>query len=272
MRFDRDRFAELEAEPTMVEPRLIESGDEDKRPYAPAANVLGVIDRVRRLNLPATVDTDFLRLADVPEGSLGRVAFALRFLGLTDFNARPTDQLRAMARATEEEYRELLSGVVRAAYAVDFQRIDPAEESQAKIAEAFRRYEPRSQTTRMVMLFLGLARAAGIPVLDAPRERGNQAARNVVARAGVARGKGTAKPPRVRISNPVQGDVAQPTPPDVLFGVTVDDIAALPDGDFKAVWDALGIVAQARARSLRVLQDASDQAARRDAEGDAGDQ
>jgi hypothetical protein len=256
----------------MVEPRLIESGDEDKRPYAPAANVLGVIDRVRRLNLPATVDTDFLRLADVPEGSLGRVAFALRFLGLTDPNTRPTDQLRAMARATEDEYRELLAGVVRAAYAVDFQRIDPAEESQTKIAEAFRRYEPRSQTTRMVMLFLGLAKAAGIPVLDAPRDRGNQAGRSVVARAGVARGKGSANPVRVRVSSPpVQGELGQHSPPNVLFGVTVDDIAALPDSDFKAVWDALGIVAQARARSLTALQDMSDQAAaRRDAEEKVG--
>lgn len=237
----------------MVEPRMIESGEEDRRPYAPAANVLSVIDRARRLNLPPAVDTDFLRLADVPEGSLGRVAFAMRFLGLTEANERPTEQLRAIARATDEEYRELFAGIVRSAYAADFQRVNPGEETQAKIVSAFQRYEPRSQTTRMVMLFLGLAKAAGIPVLEAPRERGNQVKPSrTPARAAI--------PVRGRTANPARpttgrGTVQPPangaSPGNLLFGVTVDDIAVLSDDEFTTVWSALGKIARARARPLQ---------------------
>lgn len=223
--------------------------EDDRRPYAPSANVLAVIERVRRLNLPQSVDADFLRLADVPEGSLGRVAFALRFLGLTDANARPTDQLRAIARATDEEYRELLAGVVQSAYAVDFARVNVAEETQAKIISAFQRYEPRSQTTRMVTLFLGLAKAAGIPIMETPRDRTTQAARPVT-RAVVARGQGNSTTPRRRASAPsVPGQPAPPT--NLLFGVTVDDIAALPEAEFASVWEALGKVARARARAAQ---------------------
>jgi hypothetical protein len=249
----------------MAEVRLIEAGtvEEDRRPYAPAANVLSVIERVRRLNLPAAVDTDFLRLADVPEGSLGRVAFALRFLGLTDPNDRPTENLRAIARATDEEYRELLAAAVRSGYAVDFQRVNPAEETQAKIVSAFQRYEPRSQTTRMVMLFLGLAKAAGIPVLEAPRDRGNQV--KGTGRTGIKvptlRGRGTVTSvPRTAPSRQVDATPA-PSPTGLLFGVTVEDIAALPDDDFQTVWDALGKVARARARASQAAvaeEDAED--------------
>lgn len=224
--------------------------EDDRRPYAPAANVLAVIERVRRLNLPQSVDVDFLRLADVPEGSLGRVAFALRFLGLTDANARPTDQLRAIARATDEEYRELLAGVVQSAYAVDFARVNVAEETQAKIISAFQRYEPRSQTTRMVTLFLGLAKAAGIPIMEAPRDRTMQAARPVT-RAPAPRVQGNATPRRRPSAPPVPGKLEQPAPTNLLFGVTVEDIAALPESEFASVWEALGKVARARARAAQ---------------------
>lgn len=224
--------------------------EDDRRPYAPAANVLAVIERVRRLNLPQSVDVDFLRLADVPEGSLGRVAFALRFLGLTDANARPTDQLRAIARATDEEYRELLAGVVQSAYAVDFARVNVAEETQAKIISAFQRYEPRSQTTRMVTLFLGLAKAAGIPIMEAPRDRATQAARPVT-RVAVARAQGNSTTPRRRASASPVPEKQVPAPTNLLFGVTVDDIAALPEADFASVWEALGKVARARARAAQ---------------------
>jgi len=46
--------------------------------------------------------------------------------------------------------------------------------------------------------------------------------------------------------------LVEPAPSDgLLFGVTVDDIAALPDEDFQTVWEALGKVARARARSAQ---------------------
>lgn len=230
--------------------------DEDRRPYAPAANVVAVLDRVRRVNLPESIDIDFLRIALVPEGTQGRVLQALRFLRLIDVSGRPSDRLRAMARAAEEEFRDLFAGVVREAYAPDFARIDPALDTQSRIMSAFQRYEPRSQTYRMTMLFLGLCRAAGIAVLDAPRERQMQAKQ-------VAPRSTSAKPTTKVVGLPRgrSGIPASQVNPNLLFGVTVEDIGALPPSEFAEVWGALGKIAQARARSLKALQDMSDQAA-----------
>ncbi len=256
-------------EPTRTNP------NEDRRPYAPAANVLAILERVRRRNLPDVIDNDFMRIAAVSEGTMGRVAATLRFLGLVDDASRPTDRLRAMARADDDEYRELLAAVVRDAYAADFERVDPSQDPQPRIISAFQRYEPRSQTERMVMLFLGLVRAAGIPVLDAPRDRGMQTAPRVVARTVPSRGRVASEPARARASSTTAAPDTtrqQPTAPEgpagLLFGVTIEDIGALPPEEFDTVWSALGKIAKARAASQKTLQDMADAAAKRRSEED----
>src|SRR6266536_4395065 len=142
-----------------------------QRPYAPPSNVIAVLKRARSRNLRDRIDGDFMRWAGIPDRSHNRVAVALRFLGLIDEGRRSTVTLRALAAAREDEYRDLLSARIRDAYREDFDRVDPAEDTHATIVDAFKPYEPRSQTDRMVMLFLGLCREAGIPVTEAPRER-----------------------------------------------------------------------------------------------------
>jgi hypothetical protein len=195
-----------------------------------------------------------------------RVVYALRFLRLVEPTGRPTDRLRAIAKAPEEEWRDLLAGVVREAYAADFARLDPAQDTQPRIVSAFKRYEPRSQTDRMVMLFLGLCRAAGIPVLDAPRDRQMQTPNRVTARASTARAQATAQPARARASTPSTPShletpaVPNTLNPNLLFGVTVEDIGALPPEDFESVWGALGKIARARAQSLKAGQLMAEQA------------
>ena len=81
-----------------------------QRPYAAAANVIAVLRRVRARNLPDRIDNDFLRVAGVPENVFGRVTNALRFLGLIGPDDRPTDLLRSISAAPEQEYRDLLAG------------------------------------------------------------------------------------------------------------------------------------------------------------------
>jgi hypothetical protein len=240
--------------------------NDERRPYAPAANVVGILDRIRRRNLPDVIDTDFMRVASIPEGTMGRVAFAMRFLGLTDDAGRPTDRLRAIARADDDEFRELFAAVVREAYAPDFARIDPAQDAQARIVSAFQRYEPRSQTERMVMLFLGLVRAAGLPVLEAPRERGMQPVVRAVVRPTPPR-RATPSTPRLRTPAFVTPDAGSQPAGNLLFGVTIEDIGALPPEEFTDVWNALGKIAQARANAMKALNDMSRAAAdRRNAE------
>ena len=221
--------------------------DEQRRPYAPPANVLAILQRARSRNLPDHINDDFLSLAGVSEGARGRVMDALRFLGLVSEDDRPSEALRALSSATDDEYPALLAGVVRDAYRQDFDRVNPSEDSQAKIVGAFRPYRPRSQTARMVMLFLGLCREAGIPVSDAPRER---------------QMKSSPSPPRreTKTTDRRGSDFAPPAagvlgsrPSPTLFGVTEEDIAVLNEQEFNEVWGALGKVARARARAKKQL-------------------
>ena len=141
------------------------------RPYASPSNVIGVLNRARSRNLPEYISNDFLRLSDVPESVFGRVMQALQFLGMVTDEGQPSETLRAISAAPDAQCRELLGGSIRKAYAEDFERVDPSQDSQSKIQDAFTPYQPRSQTQRMVILFLSLCREAGIQVLDVPRER-----------------------------------------------------------------------------------------------------
>ena len=145
-----------------------------QRPYAAPANLLSLLRRFRTRNLPEEegVTPEFTRASGIPPGAVGRTISALRFLSLIDEIGYPTDTLRALARSTDEDYRIQLDQIVRNAYREDFTVVDPSVDPQVAIINAFRRYEPASQHTRMVMLFLGLCREAGIPTVDAPRQRG----------------------------------------------------------------------------------------------------
>jgi hypothetical protein len=82
-----------------------------------------------------------------------------------------------MHTSPDEEYSTILSGLVREAYGEVFDVINPAEDSQDRIVNVFRRYTPASQRNRMVIFFLGMCREAGIPTLDVPRQRGMAEAR-----------------------------------------------------------------------------------------------
>lgn len=220
--------------------------DDLKRPYAPPANVIAVIRRTRQINLPDVIDNDFLRVAQISENLYGRVHDGMRFLGLVDEGGHPTDALAAISAAGEEEYRSILAGAVREAFAEDFNRVDPGQDTQAVIVDAFKRYAPRSQTKRMVMLFLGLCREAGIPVAEAPRER-KMAGAPARKRSPGSVGQAT-KTPKDR-SNSGGGAPTGPASSDTLLGVTVEDIALLDENDFAEVWSALGKIARARGRA-----------------------
>ena len=221
---------------------------EQSRPYAAPANIIGVLTRARSRNLPEYITNDFLRLSDIPETVYGRVMQALRFLAMVTEDGQPSETLRAISAAPEAQYKELLGAALRTAYAEDFERVDPAQDPQSKIQDAFAPYQPRSQTQRMVILFLGLCREAGIPVLDIPRDRKMQTAskenrppsRQNQSRGGRRReGHDAPKPPSPPRGADLQG---------VAFGITDADLAALDDKEFQDVWMALGAVMRARAK------------------------
>lgn len=218
--------------------------DGDRRPYASAANVVAVLTRVRSRNLPTGINNDFLRIAGIGAAVFGRVIQALQFLRLINGDGAPTERLRAMAAAPEAEYRKLLAEALREAYADDFGTVDPEHDSQQQVMDAFRRYEPRSQTDRMVMLFLGLCREAGMPVLEAPRDRHMQP----------AAGRAHPRVPRTQGKPVVSGGQSKATPSapaaaGLLFGVTEADLGKLSEEEFDEVWTALGKVAKTVTRA-----------------------
>lgn len=221
---------------------------EERRPYAAASNVVSVLQRARTRNLPEVIDDDFFRIVEIPDVVFGRVREALRFIGMIEPDGRPTETLRAISAASDEEYHDLLSGSLRRAYETDFTRIDPSEDTQTRIVNAFRRYQPRSQTARMVMMFLGLCREAGIPVVDAPRERQMQRSEprraSPAARPRPRSARSRSSGNQEAMTNEQQAANGSGT----LFGVTEADIAALSEAEFVEVWTVLGKVVRARAQ------------------------
>lgn len=147
------------------------------RPYPPPSNVISVLQRLRSRNLPDGIDAEYLRDAAIPEGTISRTLFALRFLSLITKDGQATATLRSIHTSTDEEYKGILSGAIREAYSDVFAVVDPAEDSQERILNVFRRYTPASQRARMVIFFLGMCREAGIPTLDVPRQRSMAEAR-----------------------------------------------------------------------------------------------
>jgi len=140
-------------------------------PYAPPANVLEIIHRYRERNLPEEINAQLIAEIGVPEGNVHRTLSALRFLGLVDDVGTPTAAFASLQIASDSEYQNIFEGLVRTAYSEVFKVVDPGRDSQFILDNHFRRYAPQSQRGRMITLFLMLCREAGIPTIEAPRQR-----------------------------------------------------------------------------------------------------
>ena len=132
-------------------------------PYAPLANVIGLIRRRRDKGLPEIVTSQELTRMGIPEGNVSRVLQALRFLSLLDEEGRQTDSFNRLARASTNEYPEVLGEIIRSAYHDVFVIIsDPETATDVEINDAFRYYQPQAQRNRMIILFRGLCQEAKI--------------------------------------------------------------------------------------------------------------
>jgi hypothetical protein len=158
-------------------------------PYASVANVLRAIDHYRE-KMPPAFNKELLVRLGYPAAYAVRTLRALRLLDLTDDDGVPTDALRELRGATDDEFPARLEQIVRKAYSDVFEVIDPATDSRDAILKAFAYNEPAAQRTRMVVLFLGLCEAAGmLPTGKAPRRRTMRGATSSAARNGATNGK-----------------------------------------------------------------------------------
>lgn len=131
-------------------------------PYAPPATVLHLINQFRERGLTTPITEAVLLKASVSESLAPRTLAALKVLDLVDPEGNPTPEMEGLRRAKSDEFAPRLEAIVRNVYAEVFQYTDPAKDDTAKVADAFRDYNPAGQRARMVSLFLGLCAAAGI--------------------------------------------------------------------------------------------------------------
>ena len=143
-------------------------------PYAPAPNILKIIQRFRDRGLPDPVTGPVLEQIGIPSSSITRNLGALRYLGLIDDGGRRTETFDRLRRASTDEYPSVLAEIIRTAYEPIFTIVDPAEDDETAINDAFRHYEPAAQRSRMVLFFLALCREAGIVQDDKPARRAPQ--------------------------------------------------------------------------------------------------
>lgn len=131
-------------------------------PYAPAATILGLVERYRERGLPKPITSEVLGRAGVPDSLIPRALYALQVLGLVDESGNPAEIFDAIRLASESEYQQRLQEWLNAAYADVLSFVDPQTDDETKIRDAFRSYQPIGQQSRMVTLFLGLCAAAGM--------------------------------------------------------------------------------------------------------------
>ncbi|NPV27669.1 MAG: DUF5343 domain-containing protein [Firmicutes bacterium] len=136
--------------------------EENYMPYASPSNVIAVIRRIRDRGLPDIINPQFLSQIGISEQGAHRTIATLQFLGLIHDDGIPTDVFKSLHRANQHEYPSELANVIRSAYESIFKVVDPTNTNDIELNDAFRPFEPASQRSRMVTLFLSLCKEAKI--------------------------------------------------------------------------------------------------------------
>lgn len=135
---------------------------EKSAPYAPTSAVLGIIERHRDRGVPSPIDSEVLGRAGVSDSLIPRTLQALEVLELINENGKLTDTLEALRTAPQAEYQQRLAEWLKKVYADVFSYVDPSQDDEVQVRDAFRSYNPVGQQSRMVSLFMGLCAAAGL--------------------------------------------------------------------------------------------------------------
>ena len=137
-------------------------------PYAPASAIVDIVERYRSRGLPIPINGDVLSRAGISPSLIARTIQALQSLDLINPEGMPTPVLDGMRLAPQAEYQQRMAEWLNAAYADALQFVDPATADETAVRDAFRNYKPIGQQGRMVSLFTGLFKGAGIAPAKTP--------------------------------------------------------------------------------------------------------
>ncbi len=179
----------------------------NQAPYAPVNHVLNILRRLRERGLPDPLTLRDIERVGVPEGNAPRTLAAIRFLRLIDEDGGLTPTADSLQRASSVEYPQVLTEILRAAYEPVFAIVDPARDDEIAMHDAFRHYEPRGQRQRMVNLFVGLCKEAGLVAGGPP------IARTRTRRAAPDSGRPASQAPPVEMTEEESNNLAQPHGP-----------------------------------------------------------
>ncbi len=134
-------------------------------PYVSAASLSSFFDHVRWVTTPKKVDQGLLLDYGLRRGSIGALLSALKFFGLVGDDGTPTPAFK-MVQTGGDEFRANLEQIVKRSYADLFSRLDPSRDSREKIRNYFARNYSPAISNKATILFLDLAKEAGIPVAE----------------------------------------------------------------------------------------------------------
>lgn len=116
--------------------------------------------------LPAPLNTGALREKGIPERDLVTIQQTLKDFGLINEDGHPTpkfDQLASAYQTSPKEYQDILHSILHETYSeIFFNLNDPAKATPSQFKAAFESYEPRSEHKKMISLFKGMCREAGL--------------------------------------------------------------------------------------------------------------
>jgi hypothetical protein len=135
---------------------------EKPAPYGPASALLEVVNRRRDRGLAAPINADVLARAGISQSIIPRTLYGLQILDLIDEGGNPTPTFEGLRLAPHDEYKKRLEDWLKSAYSEVFSFVDPRQDDDNKIRDAFRSYNPVGQQSRMVTLFKELCAAAGL--------------------------------------------------------------------------------------------------------------
>ena len=148
-------------------------------PYSRVAPVVETIRRLRDKGLPNPITSATLKYSGIAEGLAYQTIQALRFLRFIDAEGNHTQALADYRTAPSDQAQQKLAELVREAYKPVFDLVDPDVDGVSRVEDAFRQYQPQGQRDRMVSLFMGLCREAGIIPDTNPEQRKPQTRHSV---------------------------------------------------------------------------------------------